>query len=439
MRFPWDKKYLTISFHVIFTLAAIYACKLLFDALAYIIVNIDLTASAVFTFARGLLSAFGAVAAAFIIAYLFDPVVDFLQGISEKAVGTAGRLVKNKRTARYAVKSNRLKSRGGKARTFKTGIIGKQRKPTPGYKKRTSGTALLYLGFLALISMPVIFTIKKINNSEPEELLVGLGDTVAKMSGDFSDLLVSISITCAEWGVAAYFLGFISSFYEKLSLIVKSAGDAVVAGIPSLGGFILNFFLGMVIAFYFLRDKEGIKVKTAFLAESVLHERVYSHIKKTLTDVHEIFSRYIRGQVADALIVALMIWAFLSVIGVDFALIIAVISGVSNLIPYLGAFICYVLAIAVAFMSGSASTALYAAVGIFVIQQIDGIVIVPRVVGKSVKLSPVAVIISLAAAGEMFGIFGMIFAVPVCAAVKLFLSRMFRYLRERREEKRRCG
>lgn len=439
MKFPWDKKYLTISFHVIFTIAAIYVCKLLFDALAFIIINPDVPIRAALIFVGGLLSAFQSVVIAFTLAYLLDPVVDFLQKISEKVISRIRCLLKNKRPERLAARSTWIKKSKERVGSLKTGIFGKQKKPSSCYEKRTSGTVLLYLGFLTLLAVPMIFVIKKINETGTEELLGGLGDTVSKMSGDFSDFLISISITFAEWGVAAHFLEIISSFYEKLSIIIKNAGDAVVSGIPSLGGFILNFLLGMIIAFYFLRDKESIKKKADLLAKSVLSERVYVHLMKTLTDVHEIFSRYIRGQFADALIVALMIWAYLSVIGVDFALIIAVISGVSNLIPYLGAFICYVLAITVAFMSGSASMALYAAVGIFVIQQIDGIVIVPRVVGKSVRLSPVAVIISLAVAGEMFGIYGMIFAVPVCAAAKLFLSRALCWLREKREKKRRCG
>lgn len=395
MKLPWDKKYLTVSFYIIFTLAAIYACKLVFDAAVYFIVNADIAVKAVMKFIGGVFSAFEAVVIAFVITYLFDPLVDFFQNIWEK-------------------------------------VVEKKKKNEPEYKRRTTGTVTLYLIFIILLSVPVASLVGKINDGGPEAVLGGIGDTVAKVSSDFSDLLVSAGLYLAERGSMAFLMNIIGNIYEKLSAFIKNAGETVALSIPSLGNFILNFLLGLVIAFYFLRDKAGIKEGTENFAKTLLPYKAYVWIKRAICDVHDVFSGYIRGQFADAAIVAGMIWVWLSLIRVDFALIIAILSGISNMVPYLGAFVCYALAVTVAFFSGAPVKALYAAIGIFVIQQIDGIVIVPRVVGKSVELSPVSVIISLAVAGELFGIAGMVFAVPVCAVVKLFLTRMLERLKEKR-------
>ncbi|KAI4453455.1 cytosol non-specific dipeptidase [Holotrichia oblita] len=357
-----------------------------------------------------------AAVAAFIIAYLLDPVVDFLQKISEESINKIKSL-KNKYKPKSRAKKSKNQRRVKNSLQTVSGLFGtgSNKKEKSRYKRRTLGTTLLYLCLLAILAVPVIMLIKKINENGTEVIFGELGNSISKMSSDFSDLLVSISVSFAERGAASFFLGFVSSFYEMLSVFIKNIGDAIVTNIPSYGSFIINFFLGLVIAFYFLRDKYAVKEKSDSIIKALLPEKVYLRIKNVLRDIHEIFSGYIRGQFADAAIVAVLIWGLLSLIGVDYALIIAVISGVSNIIPYLGAFVCYILAVTVAFMSGSASTALYTALGIFVIQQIDGIIIVPRVVGKSVELSPAAVIISLAVAGEIFGIYGMIFAVPVSA------------------------
>ena len=79
----------------------------------------------------------------------------------------------------------------------------------------------------------------------------------------------------------------------------------------------------------------------------------------------------------------------------------------------------------VTLLSGEPIKALYAAIVIIVLQQLDGIVIGPKVVGENVKLSPVMVIIALAVAAELFGLWGMILAVPVFATIKLFAQRFF--------------
>ena len=76
-------------------------------------------------------------------------------------------------------------------------------------------------------------------------------------------------------------------------------------------------------------------------------------------------------------------------------------------------------------LSGTPIKALYAAIIIIILQQLDGIVIGPKIVGDSVKLSPVLVIIALAIAGELFGLWGMIIAVPVFATIKLFAQRFY--------------
>ncbi|MDR2649195.1 MAG: AI-2E family transporter, partial [Clostridiales bacterium] len=152
--------------------------------------------------------------------------------------------------------------------------------------------------------------------------------------------------------------------------------------------------------------------------------------RRVVGDMHSVFSGYIRGQLTDALIMAVLISVLLSVIGVDFAIVIGIFTGFSNIIPYFGAIIGFLLSVIVALISGEPIKALYAAIGVLVLQQIDAVFINPKVVGKNVELSPLLVILALSAGGTLFGMPGMILAVPVCAIAKMFLTRYIEYRRE---------
>ena len=119
------------------------------------------------------------------------------------------------------------------------------------------------------------------------------------------------------------------------------------------------------------------------------------------------------------------------IIGIDYPLIIGIVSGFSNLIPYIGAIAAFFLGVGVAFISGEPAKALYAAAAIILLQQLDSAVIVPKLVGNKVKLHPVLVILSLSVFGSVFGIWGMVFAVPVTALIKIVFSRIYKAKRNR--------
>jgi predicted PurR-regulated permease PerM len=124
-------------------------------------------------------------------------------------------------------------------------------------------------------------------------------------------------------------------------------------------------------------------------------------------------------------------------VGVNFAVLIGMFSGLANLIPYFGAFVGFILSVFVALLSGDVTQAVYAGIIVIVLQQIDGIFIQPKIVGEKVELSPVLVLLSLSVFGSMFGLPGMIFAVPLCAIFKIFLTRfMTRYKKSKLEKER---
>lgn len=113
------------------------------------------------------------------------------------------------------------------------------------------------------------------------------------------------------------------------------------------------------------------------------------------------FSGYIRGQFTDGIIMSVIISVVLGIMGIKFPLIIGIISGLSNIIPYFGALIGFLLSVFMALVNGDVSKAVIVGIVIIVLQQIDGYVISPKVLEHSVKLNPVVIIIALAVGGKL--------------------------------------
>ena len=128
---------------------------------------------------------------------------------------------------------------------------------------------------------------------------------------------------------------------------------------------------------------------------------------------------YIRGQLIDAIIMAVLISAALSLVGVKYAVIIGILSGIGNLIPYVGPVIAYGSTILVCLVTGDLRRLLVAVIVIFLIQTIDGNVINPRLLSSNIDVHPMLVIAALIVGGALGGIVGMLFAVPVAAFIKI--------------------
>ncbi len=422
MKLPWDKQYIKIAFHVIVTVVLIYALKLCVDFVAYTITNLGEIYQGITDFLGWIFSVCITLVIAFIIAYVFDPLVDFFQYkydlVSKKYI--LPKLKESLYIKNYIMKS-RIKKR--KKNTGEREI----------YKKRTAGTTLTFLIIIAVLFIAGNFLVSKISESGGDNMAENIVAFINESFNDFSQTYGKLENLLKDYGIFEYAEQYIDSFTNEITSFVSNIGNGLVGFIYSLGSGFLNIAIGFVISFYFMRDKEAIQHKFNMVGKAFLPTKFYNSLKNVLNDINAVFSGYIRGQVIDASIMSVLISSGLMIIDVDFAIIIGIVSGFANIIPYFGAFIAFVLAITVTLLSGTPIKALYAAIIIIILQQLDGIVIGPKVVGDSVKLSPVLVIIALAIAGELFGLWGMIIAVPVFATIKLFAQRFYYRQKQKKE------
>jgi len=211
--------------------------------------------------------------------------------------------------------------------------------------------------------------------------------------------------------------------YAVLALkdqVVASAGtwSAAIASTAlatgsSIATGVVEFALALIIGFFTLVDLPRLENEILTLAGPKWREEI-THFTATLTRV---MGGWIRGTLIQSAVVATLISIGLAVIGVPYALAIGLIAGVLNVVPYLGPAIMALLA-AIAGLFVSPWAAVWAVVVVFAVQQLDSLVMAPRIMGDQVDLHPLLVVFALLVGASLFGVPGMILSVPVAAIIK---------------------
>ena len=213
----------------------------------------------------------------------------------------------------------------------------------------------------------------------------------------------------------------VNSLVEKLNLsytdILHNLLNSITVSVGSIVGIITSIVMVMILVpillYYMLKDGEKI---IPFLKENVLTEDRLN-IFELLENMNHTISRYISGVALDALLVFIVVFIGYMVLGIPYAFLFALFAGVTNLIPYAGPYI-GVLPMIVTVAFNRPVTALIAVIYVLVLQQLDGNLVYPKIVGSAVKVHPVTVMILMLISGSLYGILGMIIAVPAYCLVK---------------------
>ena len=421
MKLPWDKKYLKIALHVILTAAVIYIAFLLIDSAAFVLTNMEGILGSLSSFVGRLFSVFAVVVIAFVIAYLLDPAADFFQRkytkfMEEKAVPFMRKQLWKIPLYRKLVGAPKAK----KKTVPKKDAPGKDASPGT---TRTAGALIVYLIVLSVIAAIVIWLVRRIGGGQWQDIGEGI---ITWANGAYllvTELYADLRVTLEGWGIPQEQSDMLSDLVNALRDFIRTIPNQITGIAGAAGSIIANVLIAVVVGFYFLRDKAHIIRRIKGVSAAFLPEKANRRIGGFLREANEVFAGYIRGQLTDALIMSVLFSIGLSIVGVPFAIPIGIFSGLSNIIPYFGAIVAFVISMAASLLSGDPSRALWAAIMILGLQQIDGMFIVPRVVGQKVELSPALVMISLAVGGNLFGVQGMVFAVPICALAKIIISR----------------
>ena len=196
--------------------------------------------------------------------------------------------------------------------------------------------------------------------------------------------------------------------------------------IMSIGSSIATFFIALIISIYLLKDSEyflNLWSKLYFLIfkKSTAGNKII-YIFEVL---HDVFAKYIRGQLLEAFFVGALSAIALSIVGINYAFVIGIIAGICNMIPYVGPVVGTILAAIMGLLSGNPIKILYAIIAMLVVQQIDNNLLAPKIVGESVGLHAVFTMLAILIGGNVGGLVGMLLAVPIAASCKVLFGNWY--------------
>ena len=219
-----------------------------------------------------------------------------------------------------------------------------------------------------------------------------------------------------------------NEFLPKIGDYMTQISQGVIVTVRTL----MNMFIGVIICVYFLNSKELFKAQTKKLIAATMSRKQGEELQEFANFCNKTFGGFINGKLIDSLIIGILCFILMTVFGLPYAVLVSTIVGVTNIIPFFGPFIGAVPS-AVIICFSSPMQALYFLLLILALQQFDGNILGPKILGGTTGLASFWVLFAILMGGGLFGFVGMVLGVPVCAVAFYYLNQ---YLRKRLIRKR---
>lgn len=406
MKYRWEKKYLywgITAFLVIVTSILFFLMLNRFDVVA-----------AGFQFIVNLLMPF---IIGLVIAYLLNPLVELCE---TKAITPFGKFLKRK--------FRREKKNGAETAQSETGRLSKLHRAKPVKEKKPSRApraisitiVILFalavvVGLLLLVIPQLIDSIKGLVGSLPgyldnlENWVIDLASNNKDLAGFLEQRFDDINKMFTDWAT------------KNLLPQVNSILTGVTSGVIGVIGALMDFFVGLIVAIYVLFSKEKFLAQTKKMTYAILPVKATNFLLRVTRRADQVFGGFIKGKLIDSFCIGCLCFIGMSIFQMPYALLISVIIGVTNIIPFFGPFIGAIPS-ALLILMIDPLTAIWFVIFIIVLQQFDGNILGPKILGGSTGLSAFWVIFAIMVFGGIFGFVGMIIGVPAFALIYTFIA-----------------
>lgn len=254
-------------------------------------------------------------------------------------------------------------------------------------------------------------------------LVPPVAEQINQLSANFSSLwdrVVSGLFKVKEYSEQAGFLNDIQKSLQAVQAGLGRAAGGVFNTISGIFGGLVSFIVVLVITFYIVVEDSAIKK----LFRSLAPAEYQPYISQIFFKIQKKIGLWVKGQLMLCLIIFIFSFVGLLILGVNYALVLALIAGLMEFVPYVGPILAAIPAIFLAFTQ-SPFKALLVLILYFVIQQLENNVIVPKVMQRAVGLNPIVSIISILIGFKVAGVIGALLAIPVATALGVFLEHLF--------------
>lgn len=291
----------------------------------------------------------------------------------------------------------------------------------PGIRKGLS-ILLSYIIVLGLIITVLFYIIPQIIDSLTQ--ITSFINSAQSGYNQFMDKVLELESTHPEWDLS----GINDAMEEIPDKIINIITKAIPTIIPTIyntsmsliSGF-LNVIIAIIVSVYMLIDKNRLIFNAKRVIYAIFGQKTGDKLLHTGSECNRIFSSFIIGKLIDSLIIGILCFIAMSILKLPYALIISVIVGVTNMIPYFGPFIGAVPGILL-LLFVSFKYALIFTVLIIVLQQFDGLYLGPKILGESTGLRPLWIIFAITVGGSIAGVLGMFLGVPTLAVIAYILN-----------------
>ncbi|MFH1172967.1 MAG: AI-2E family transporter [bacterium] len=276
---------------------------------------------------------------------------------------------------------------------------------------RGLGILLIYLILILFLSLIVILLIPPVTE-QIQELSSNMPHYLSKLSSGFESL--------KQYSIENGLLGNLQKFLGSAGGASSAATGGVFSAVTGIFGGIVSFFLILVLTLYITVEESAMKRAIRFIAP----DKYQPYIIQLINRIQNKIGRWLRGQLVLCVIIALLAYIGLLILNVKYALVLALIAGIFELIPYLGPILGAIPAVLLAFTQ-SPIKALLVIILYFVIQQLENNLIVPKVMQKAVGLNPIISIVALLIGAKLGGVVGALLAIPLTTAIGVFAKDFF--------------
>lgn len=288
---------------------------------------------------------------------------------------------------------------------------------------RLAATALIYLVFIVVLAA-TFGTLAPMLFRQLGDIELGFD----KMFAQIESGLVQLPLLSAL-GVSVDWMALGDQLRSEAAELARNAPRVLIGAASG----VLRLFLILVLSFYLLKDAEEIERNL----DNAIPEHYRDEWRQAKEELAKIWSSFLRGQILLAMIIGVTTTITLAILGVPNALLLGFLAGLLEVVPNLGPILAAIPAVLIAFFQGSANWpienatfAVIVIVAYLLIQQLENHLIVPNVLGASVKLPPIVILFGAFAGATIAGVLGIFLAAPVLATTRLALRFVFRRLLE---------
>ncbi len=257
------------------------------------------------------------------------------------------------------------------------------------------------------------------------DYIVSLQNYLKELSDNASGMHIDISS----------FVNSSDSMLEQLEKLVPEDASGVINTSKDIGSSVVNIVLGIILSIYFLIDAKRLKMNFKRLMKALLTEKAYRSSAEFWHKCDQILVRYIAFSLIDALIVGIVNAIFMAICGMKYAVLVSMIVGVTNLAPTFGPLVGALLG-AFILLLVKPWYALAFLIFTVILQTFDGYILKPKLFGESFGVSGLWILIGIIVGGRMFGVVGILFAIPAVAILDFTYKNYFLYKIEELKEKR---